>query len=31
VADLVANDGLQILGAECSLETGVVVFLDTVG
>jgi hypothetical protein len=31
VADLMANDGLQILGAECSLETGVVVFLDTGG
>ena len=31
VADLMANDGLQILGAERSLETGVVVFLDTGG
>ena len=26
--DLMANDGLQILGAEYSLETGVVTFLD---
>jgi len=29
LADLMANDGLQIVGAEYSLETGVVAFLDT--